>query len=265
MMTTSSDREPVTFTARGVIGTLLLFLVAALCVRFGFWQLDRLEQRRDLNAALVERADGPPLAQPDLLLDSAGIVFRAASIAGHYDHARSIVVPARSFHGAPGVHLLTPLLPEGRSWAILVNRGWVPAPDGATIRIDELEPVAEATVAGILLPLPAPAGGKSAFITPMPAGQGDGRAGELWFAENERDLRDAFPYPIAAVQLQRAPVSPDDGRAPVALQPPPLDEGPHMGYAVQWFGFALIGIFGWFALVLRSRHGPSPIRGPRSE
>jgi hypothetical protein len=40
-------------------------------------------------------------------------------------------------------------------------------------------------------------------------------------------------------------------RYPTALGAPPLDAGPHLGYALQWFSFALIGFVGWFALVLR--------------
>src|SRR5690606_37496818 len=45
-------------------------------------------------------------------------------------------------------------------------------------------------------------------------------------------------------------------RYPARLGPPVLDEGPHLGYALQWFAFALVGIIGWFALVIRSRSAP---------
>jgi cytochrome oxidase assembly protein ShyY1 len=32
-----------------------------------------------------------------------------------------------------------------------------------------------------------------------------------------------------------------------------MDEGPHFGYAIQWFSFAIIAIVGWTALLLRRK------------
>lgn len=42
---------------------------------------------------------------------------------------------------------------------------------------------------------------------------------------------------------------------PVALPPPELDNGPHLGYAIQWFIFATIGLVGWGTLLLRGGSG----------
>jgi cytochrome oxidase assembly protein ShyY1 len=40
---------------------------------------------------------------------------------------------------------------------------------------------------------------------------------------------------------------------PFRVALPPLDEGPHRGYALQWFAFALITIVGTVAAVQRGR------------
>ena len=40
---------------------------------------------------------------------------------------------------------------------------------------------------------------------------------------------------------------------PVRVETPLLDEGPHRGYAFQWFGFALISLVGGVALARRER------------
>jgi surfeit locus 1 family protein len=253
IMTTT--REPLSISARGVAGSLALLLLAALCVHLGLWQLERHGQRAALNAVVAERSAGPAVTEPDLLLDTTGVVYHVAEVAGRFDHARSIVIPSRSLHGAPGVYLLTPLLVEGRSWAVLVNRGWVPAADATTIDLAGLEPEPEAALRGLLLPLPAPAGVRSTFATPAGAAP-DLRPG-IWFAHDEVALREAFPYSLAAVLLQRYGAGAED-RAPLAVPPPRLDEGPHLGYAVQWFGFAAIGVVGWLVLVMRGRRRPVP-------
>src|SRR5690606_15854069 len=49
-----------------IIGTVLVLIVAAVCIRFGFWQLSRLEEKRTINAAVTERS-----AQSSVRLSSA--------------------------------------------------------------------------------------------------------------------------------------------------------------------------------------------------
>jgi cytochrome oxidase assembly protein ShyY1 len=39
----------------------------------------------------------------------------------------------------------------------------------------------------------------------------------------------------------------------VRLGVPPLDEGPHLGYAVQWFGFATVALVGLLVVSVRAR------------
>ncbi|HSJ15135.1 MAG TPA: SURF1 family cytochrome oxidase biogenesis protein, partial [Longimicrobiales bacterium] len=51
----ASSRAGIAITVPGVLGTILVFSIAALCARLGFWQLDRLEERRTRNAALAAR------------------------------------------------------------------------------------------------------------------------------------------------------------------------------------------------------------------
>ena len=46
---------------RDRVGLVVAFLVAAVCVRLGVWQLDRLHQRRERNAALLAARARPPL------------------------------------------------------------------------------------------------------------------------------------------------------------------------------------------------------------
>jgi LPXTG-motif cell wall-anchored protein len=42
----------------------------------------------------------------------------------------------------------------------------------------------------------------------------------------------------------------DDTELPLPTDPPDFsNEGPHLGYALQWFGFALVALVGFFFLV----------------
>lgn len=240
-------------TPAGVVGTLVLALAIVLFVRLGFWQLERRAERRALNESVRARLDAPALADAAALEDTVGIVYRAATVGGTLDVERSIVLPGRSFRGVPGVYLLSPLRLDGRDDAVLVNRGWVPSADAATIDVADFDTAGRVTIRGLVLPFPGTA--ESLAQRPRAAATEADGFRRVWFSLDEAALRRQYPYRLLPAMVQQLPAA--DGTAgtryPRPLEPPPLDEGPHLGYALQWFSFALIGVIGWLALASRGR------------
>ena len=251
---------------------MFLVLAVVFFVRLGFWQLARHDERRDLNAAVAARLAAAPIEAAGALEDTTDLVFRVAAVGGTWDTDRSIILPGRSYRGVPGVHLVTPLLLDGRDDAVLVNRGWVPAADAATIDILDFDEPGRVALRGLVLPFPG-AAESLAQRAPRPGRETPGFR-RVWFIVDEDALRAQFPYRLLPALLQALPeadgvaaaaygrgtglgAGPGPGRRyPARLEPPPLDPGPHMGYALQWFSFAIIGVVGWIALARRGR-GPS--------
>jgi surfeit locus 1 family protein len=54
-------------------------------------------------------------------------------------------------------------------------------------------------------------------------------------------LRTRLPYSIAPFVIRQAPDS-VLSRFPRRLDPPELDDGPHLSYAIQWFAFTIIAL-----------------------
>jgi surfeit locus 1 family protein len=237
----------VELTRSGMLATLTILVVVAVCVRLGFWQLDRRDQRMERNAAIAERLAAAPAELTAMPVDTAGLVHRKATLRGTYDHDRAIVLGARSHRGIPGVYVLTPLqLDDG---AILVNRGWVPSPDAATVDLGSVRRPPTAAVAGVLIAFPV-----------VPATATGDTFRTRWFRLDGHSIRAQYPYAMAPLYLQE--VGPRDAAAPSAgaldpipLDPPALDAGPHMSYAIQWFGFAVVFLFGGVALAIRQGTG----------
>jgi surfeit locus 1 family protein len=201
-------------------------LVAGVCTRLGFWQLDRLSQRRARNAVTAAALAREPLVVGETFsLDS--VARRRIRASGVYDYARERVRPGRFYDGTPGVAVLTPLrLADGR--AVFVDRGWAPSPDAR--RIDLLDYRERDTVEivglGVLLP----------------RGPGDVDAARL---------ADSLPYALLPFGIQQLP-----SETPARLRRWPasrLDNGPHLGYAVQWFSLAMIAVVGTAVLLKTSR------------
>src|SRR6185437_11140970 len=141
-------------TARRVAMVLML-LAAAGFARLGIWQLSRLRERRAANqtALAARRASpitlGPATAGADTLAEHR-VVAR-----GRYDHAHEIVLRGDVLEGVPGVRLVTPLLLAAGGPAVLVDRGFLPAPDAVTVDTKGTEEPGQVTVRGVALPVPA--------------------------------------------------------------------------------------------------------------
>jgi surfeit locus 1 family protein len=238
---------PLAITPRGVVASLLLFAAAAACVRLGFWQLERRTQRHERNADLAARLDASPAPLIAPVTDTTGWLYRRVTLSGRFDADRTIILPGRSWHGAPGAHVVTPLLLEGGG-AVLVDRGWVGAADGATVDLETVEPDGPVAATGLILPFPG-RGSRFASTGPDTAASGFRR---VWFALNEPALRRQFPYPLGEIQVQLLPGDSARATIPLRLPAPALDAGPHLGYAIQWFSFAVVALVGWMAMIMKS-------------
>src|SRR5205814_8983881 len=112
---------------RDRVGLVVALLVAAICVRLGVWQLDRLHERRQRNALLLAARARPPL-EVDGSLPADSARDRRLVARGVYDYTHERLWHGRSYEGVPGVDLVTPLRLAGGA-AVLVDRGWAPSPD----------------------------------------------------------------------------------------------------------------------------------------
>ncbi|MEW5942030.1 MAG: SURF1 family protein, partial [Chloroflexota bacterium] len=223
---------PRMFSRQWILATLLVLAGAAVCARLGIWQLDRLDQRRAFNNQVLSMRALPPLdisaGAPD---DIAAMEYRAVVASGMYDFENQVAIRNQYYNGMYGYDLLTPLrLADGT--AVLVDRGWVAAEGAETregwSRYDGPQPVrvegvirlsqAESTFGGVTDPTLAPGQTRLDFWT---------------FVNVERIGRQA-PYRVLPVYIQQT--SQAGAGAPI---PHPeeleLTEGPHFGYALQWF------------------------------
>ena len=216
-------------------------LMAALFIRLGLWQVSRLRQRQAFNAVVQGRLDSAVTDFARVPHAPAEARFRRVRVAGAWDAAHEIMLAGRSRAGSPGVHVITPLRIAGSDTALLVNRGWVYAPDAARppdparwrVRGDS------ATVTGFMVLLP-PA---------LPRATDPGTPPWLRWIEPAAVAR-WTGYPVHAFQLVQVGDSLPRDSTPARLAPPPLDEGSHRGYAFQWFTFALIALVGVPVFVL---------------
>jgi surfeit locus 1 family protein len=229
------------WTLRKYVLSIVAVLLAAIFVSLGFWQLGRLDERRHVNARLVARRVAPEVELDSLPGDTAQAHYRRVHVRGAYDHPQEIIFTLRGRNGSPGVNILTPLLRARKDTVVLVNRGWVYSPDGITV---DTQPWREADTlngSGYIETFPT----KGPFDAPNPARPRSFRR------LNRPDLQKVFPYPIANYYVVLTD-SAESSHVPPRVEPPPIDEGSHRNYAIQWFAFAIISIVGLVIFLRRT-------------
>ena len=218
----------------------LAVLAAALFIRLGFWQLSRLRERQAFNALIARQQRSRPIPFEQLPRDTAGAHYRGASVAGRFDYDHEVVMANRTRRGSPGVEFLTPLRLPGSDTAVLVNRGWVYSPDGSSVDRARWREGEESHVAGYI-ELFAP---DSALTRSAHPG--------LIRRVTRSELAPYVPYPLAPYYLVAVGDTADLSH-PARRDLPVLDDGPHRGYALQWFSFAVIALGGAGIVVTRER------------
>jgi len=225
--------------------TLLVIAALGVLARLGIWQLDRHTQRVTANARITEQLNSTPITlTPDLLAtDMTKMEYRAISVTGAFDHANQIALRNQVWHdNLLGKHLLTPLIVSGTQQAILVDRGWIPQDQASPDNWKKFDEPGVVKVTGVI---------RISQVKPDFGGVPDPEGAlKEWNLINLQRIAQQMPYKIAPVYIQQAPAPGVKATAqtqmPFRTQPElDLSEGSHLGYAGQWFLFAIILAVGY--------------------
>ncbi len=238
---------------RWIAVTVFAVLVVALCVRLGFWQLDRLEGRRSANDRFTTGMAIEPVPVESLLASGdPQLAFRRATADGRYDPSNEVLLYGRALDSRPGNHVLTPLvLADGR--AVLVDRGWVPFDLDTPPIAPATPPRGHVQVSGFLSPDEPGADSNANAEDPGV------REATTFTKVDLTAIGAQVPYDLVPWYLTLQEQSPGQSHdLPAVVPPPTLDEGPHLSYAFQWFAFGAIAAIGYVVLArkeVRDRRG----------
>ncbi|MEM7338965.1 MAG: SURF1 family protein [Actinomycetota bacterium] len=225
--------------------------VVSLFLVLGVWQLSRHQERGEQNEIVGARAE-PPAASVESVLDDelapAEIQYRYVAAEGQYVDPDAFRIANRSQGGSAGQHVVALFeLTDGRLMA--VNRGFV----ALAVADEPLEPVGAGVVqlTGWLQP----------SVEQGWLGATDTGEGNVLPRFDLAAIEQRLGEPVVPVWIQ-AEGAGSETSGPVAFPDPvplpPLDAGPHLSYAGQWFIFAVLGVGFYLALLRRTaRQGSS--------
>ena len=243
--------------------TLIVLLAMAAMAALGFWQLDRLEQRRAFNQQRRAALAAPPfeLTGAPLPLPPVDLRDRQAVAHGAFDYARQVSIRNQNYEGQPGVYLVTPLLISGSDKAVLVNRGWIPVGEADPATWHMFDEQQSGSQTGILQPTRRHPDGT---VSEIPQDTVTG-----WYRLDIEAIGQTLPYQLIPVVLQlvRGNGENQNSRSTqtesqATIQPRriqqdlSLDEGNHLSYALQWFGFAITAAVVYISVARRAETRP---------
>lgn len=220
---------------------IAVVITLAILLKLGFWQIDRLHEKEALLAAIDAGLHAPVRDFPPEITEPRDWSYKRVRVGGVFDHARELHLFALSVEGRGGYHILTPLLrTDGVS--VLVDRGWVPDSrrDPATRAAGQI--AGPVTITGIARVPLAPG-----FLAAKPD-----VAGNQWFALELQPMSEAIGYRLAPLIVE-ADATANPGGLPIGGQTRINIPNNHLGYAVTWFGFALVLLVIYSVYISRRR------------
>lgn len=214
--------------------TFLVFLAALVLVRLGFWQVERYLWRQNFNNHYEFQTNLPITDLDSILTESLEqMEYRKVKVSGIFDNAHSIVRLNQYHDSELGYSLMTPLImPNGN--AVMIDRGWIPA-EGNSAGADwnKYAIINKVEITGVIR--------KSInvdrnILIERP---------EFWIDFDYDQIKNLYPYRLLPIFIQAIPAE-ERGSPPIPkIITVELTDGPHIGYAVQWFTFALLLLIGY--------------------
>jgi len=218
--------------------TLATAVLLPVLIGLGFWQLQRAEFKRGLQAEYDRYQNMPAqrmLARVDPL---ETLHYRHIVVRGRYEPEHQILIDNRVVQGQVGYYVITPLRIYDSTVRVLVNRGWVAVgPDRSQLPVIET-PTETVELTGVASLPSRPGFRLGSAHAPGPEWP------KVWQYLELDEYERLAAFPLQPVVLLMDPDSPGGG---LVRHWPRLDAGiqTHQGYALTWFSlaFALAAIY----------------------
>lgn len=219
----------------------------ALFVHLGLWQAGKGERRQAEIEQFTTRAKLGPFRVQAALLAPADLQDAPVVVRGVYEADKQFFIDNRQEDGKAGLHVVTPLLIEGSTTRVLVNRGWVAWGNSRAVLPSVATPAGVVEVSGIATQPST----KKFFLMP----EHEEARTELWSRLDLARFATRYAVPVQAFVILQNQADAQDGL--VRHWPAPEDRvAMHQSYSMQWFGMAAALTIFFCVASLRKRVQP---------
>lgn len=227
-----------------LVGIIATLICVPLFINFGLWQYNKAQQKLSIQSAYNQAKVGDALLFPAEIISNNVVEledwkYKKVSVVGTYETKYQFLLDNQVDGQRVGYHVITPLKIDGSTQYVLVNRGWILGKDTHTDLPEFSTPTGKITLTGqIWVP------SKKFFSLEGKANPAN--KNEVWQAVwQNMDMakyQKSVPFSVSAMAI-KLDGDVDAGGFVRNWQVPVERIATNIGYAYQWFGFALASLF----------------------
>ncbi len=236
---------------RWLLLLLTVLLLAYACLLLGRWQWHRLEGKKAGNAIIRANENADPVPVDRVLRRGVDppddLEFAVVSATGTYDASKTVIVRYQTRDGNAGVDVVVPLM-TGSGPALLVDRGWLATANQGSTDASQVPapPTGRVTVTG--------------WVRQNATGSSAQVVNASTRAISSAEVEPAIGVPTYGGFIQLLAESPRPATPLTRADPPDLSNGPHFFYALQWWFFGILALFGYGYLAWEEATGRAASR-----
>ena len=224
-----------------LVGVIALIICIPLFIKLGLWQYGKAQKQLIVQAAYQTAKTSLALDLPLQLESYEPLKYKKVAVTGHYETKYQLLLDNQVEDQRVGFHVITPFKIEGSTQYVLVDRGWILGNDTHTDLPNVTTPTSKLEVVGqVWLPStkiftleanPDNNANKSQFAAWQP----------VWQNMDMARYKQSVPISVLPVVIRLDSRSTAGGF--VRNWQIPTDRiTTNLGYAYQWFGFAIAAI-----------------------
>ena len=216
------------------LGVVVLIICVPLFIKLGLWQYNKAQLKQAVQTSYNASLDYDALSLPKKLDNLDMWKYKKIKITGHYETRYQILLDNQVEENQAGFHVLTPLKIEGRNDYVLINRGWVAGKATHTDLPQVSTPEDTLEIVGLVW-IP------SKKIFTLETAQEKRQWNEVWQHMDLERYQKSVPINLLPIVIKLDSNS-NAGGFVRNWQLPAEKIATNMGYAYQWFGFAVASI-----------------------
>jgi len=223
-----------------LLGTILAIIGLTIFMVLGTWQVFRAMEKQQLQAEMDTKLEQPILKLDKNIADIKSKKYLKVIAQGQFDSQNEILIDNMVQDGKAGYHVLTPFALHADKSVIMVNRGWVPVGRDRRVLPELSAPSETITLQGTISP--------PRSKPPLLLGKPDIKS-KVWLYFDavqfkNKSGKDILPVIILLDKNNQYGYTREWPKYEVKI-------GMHIGYAIQWYVFALIVLVTYIALNIK--------------
>lgn len=217
------------------LSTAIVLVCIPLFIKLGLWQYHKAELRQSIQNQYVDSLKKEVANLRDYLKDPTVLQFQQTVVSGYFETQFQFLIDNQVENSQPGFHVITPFKIDGSELRVLVNRGWI-AGDAHHEHVPAFDtPTKPMQIKGMVW-IPS-----SKIFTLEAKGETPLSTKDwklVWQHLDMKKYQQSAPIKVLDVIIKLDPTV-ESGGFVRRWQMPPSKIMTNLGYAYQWFGFAV--------------------------